>query len=82
MKLKEYSDNNSNVIFYDIMLECPFCGGDPELSFIGNNHTKSRKVRIKCKKCRVQMINVGLRFDHKKLLETMKNIGVKTGCIE
>lgn len=30
------------------LLPCPFCGGEPELKQIGNDHTKRRAVHICC----------------------------------
>ncbi|WP_082054823.1 Lar family restriction alleviation protein [Cupriavidus basilensis] len=40
---------------------CPFCGGEPELRPQGNNHTRSRKLTIKCKGCRFQLTNAAIR---------------------
>lgn len=45
------------------LLPCPFCGGEPALTFIGNNRTKSRKVNIKCKGCRIQRTDAALIHD-------------------
>lgn len=64
LKQIKYFDNSSDGFVADKMLPCPFCGNDPEILFIGNNYTKSRKVTIKCKKCRVQRTDAALRFDH------------------
>lgn len=65
----QYTDNSGNDFIADVMLPCPFCGSEPEMMFIGNNHTKSRKVTIKCtnKMCRAQMTNAGLRSSHRRV---------------
>lgn len=61
-----YKSNDEDFTYYDLE-NCPFCGTKPEIHFKGNNHTKKREVKIKCKKCRVQLINAGLRLDSKEL---------------
>ena len=33
---------------------CPFCGSDAEVIHIGNDYTKSQKIKIKCPKCRIE----------------------------
>ena len=43
--------------------ECPFCGGEADAVHIGNLHTKSRKIEIKCKKCRCKKINAAIRHN-------------------
>lgn len=40
---------------------CPFCGGEPNVSFIGNEFGKKRKIVIKCKKCRCQRTDATLK---------------------
>jgi formate dehydrogenase maturation protein FdhE len=45
------------------LLNCPFCGGEPEVSHIGNDHTKTRKIKIKCKKCRCEKVDAAMRFN-------------------
>ncbi len=58
MTEQEIKDNNGNS--YNVQLEpCPFCGAIPNVIFIGNNATKSKKIKIKCSNvdCRVEMIN-------------------------
>ena len=57
----EYQPHSSNAFMADVMLPCPCCGGEPELTFIGNPYTKSRKVTIKCKKCRLQRTDATIR---------------------
>jgi len=51
----------------DPLLSCPFCGESPELTFIGNDFCKKRKVQIKCKGCRVTMVNAGIRSNSEQL---------------
>ena len=64
----KYKSNDGEFDYSDLE-KCPFCGTKPEIQFKGNNHTKKREVKIKCKKCRVQLINAGLRLDSKQLAE-------------
>ncbi len=45
-----------------ILLSCPFCGGEPKKTFIGNDHTRSRKVEIKCTKCFTKQVTATLRY--------------------
>ncbi len=54
MKQIEYTPHTEPNFFADELLPCPFCGGEAELLFIGNGHTKSRRVEVKCKKCRIK----------------------------
>ena len=44
------------------LLPCPFCGSDPIVSHIGNNHTKKRSIEIKCPCCRIHRKDSTLRF--------------------
>lgn len=43
------------------LLPCPFCGGTPEVRRQGNNHTKSRKLVIRCPDCRIERTNAAIR---------------------
>lgn len=52
--IKKYIDNNGYDYYYEAPLPCPFCGVVPEVMFIGNLHTKSRKVKIKCPGCHIE----------------------------
>lgn len=56
------------------LLPCPFCGGKPATTFIGNNHTKKRSVEIKCTECFTKQVTGAIRHDHKwceeKAIET------------
>lgn len=65
MDAKEYQPHNGNSFMADELLPCPFCGGEPELKFFGNDYTKSRKATIKCKKCRAEITNAALKHDSK-----------------
>jgi len=65
----ETYDNGGNLIELDELLPCPFCGGEPEIIFIGNNQTKSRSVKIKCPDCRIERTDAGIRFNHQRIAE-------------
>jgi len=47
MYQQDFMDNNGDtyVLFLD---ECPHCGSEAEVASIGNHHTKSRKVNVRC----------------------------------
>lgn len=49
MKIKSY-DETKEIEF----LPCPFCGGEPKVRHIGNDHTKKRVVEVVCPKCRIK----------------------------
>jgi hypothetical protein len=44
-------------------LPCPFCGTAPEWRHQGNNHTKSRRLVMRCPECRCEMVNGAIRND-------------------
>ena len=62
-----YSPHTGEPFKADALLECPFCGGIPQLNFIGNDYTKTREVNIRCSNCRVTMPNKGRRFNSEQL---------------
>jgi hypothetical protein len=52
---------------------CPCCGSENiEVKYIGNSHTKSRKVEIKCKSCRLTRADGAIYHDHEWCYETAK----------
>lgn len=40
---------------------CPFCGGEPEMRHVGNDHMRKREIEIKCRNCSVKMRHATLR---------------------
>lgn len=44
------------------LLDCPFCGSEPKIKHIGNDHTKKIKIEIKCSKCRATKINGAIHY--------------------
>jgi len=57
MNKTTYTPHSGIPFTADALLPCPHCGGEPELKFIGNEHTKSRTAVIKCKDCRATILN-------------------------
>ena len=57
MKFKSW-DNTKELT----LLNCPFCGTEPEVGHIGNDHTKRREIEIKCPKCRIKRTDAALRY--------------------
>ena len=44
------------------LLPCPFCGTDPDVRFIGNAHTKSRRIKVRCSGCRIERTDAAIRY--------------------
>jgi hypothetical protein len=42
---------------------CPFCGSECEITKKGNDYTKSRSAKVKCKKCRAERTVGAIRND-------------------
>ena len=45
----------------DELKPCPFCGGEPEIRYQGNDYTKSRKITIRCPKCRIERRDAAIK---------------------
>jgi len=45
------------------LLLCPFCGGEPTVKHIGNDHSRVRKLEIACSICRIKRIAATLKHD-------------------
>lgn len=43
--------------FTSLLSNCPFCDSRPKVKYIGNDHSKSRKIIIKCSDCRATITN-------------------------
>ena len=45
------------------LLNCPFCGGEPEMLHKGNDYSKKREITVKCTNahCRIQRTDAALR---------------------
>lgn len=53
---------------------CPCCGSENiDVKYIGNSHTKTRKVEIKCKKCRLTRVDGAVYHNHDWCYEVAKN---------
>ena len=68
MKIKFRTNDEEE---FDIELKpCPFCGSeDIQLLHIGNYHTKSRKITIRCRNCRVEKTIAGISSENKLLID-------------
>jgi len=55
------------------LFPCPFCGGEPDVKYKGNDYTKTRKVTVKCKKCRCQRTDAAMRNG----MEWLEEIAIK-----
>lgn len=55
--------------------DCPFCGGKPKLSEIGNNATRKRSVEIKCSVCYAKRVDAALLRERGR-----RGDGVSTEC--
>lgn len=52
------------------LLPCPFCGGSPNVKYIGNDFTKKRSIIIQCTNCHAQRTDGAIRFG----MDWLKNI--------
>ena len=70
---KMYYPNSDDKFTAGELLPCPFCGGEAKLTFIGNDHTKTRKVIIKCTKCFVKRTDATIKNNHEWCAKTSIN---------
>ena len=48
---------------FEALKPCPCCGGEPELRYQGNDFTRSRKLTVRCKSCRLELTHAAMRHD-------------------
>ena len=56
----------------EILKPCPFCGGEAEITTVGNDFGKKRKAIIKCKTCFVQKTVGAIRNNLEWCIEKAK----------
>ena len=72
---------------------CPCCDTEPDIIRIGNEHTKTIKIKVKCPKCRLEQIDASIYHGFQWLEEVSQkkwnrrvllphNIGRKLAKIE
>ena len=66
--MREIMDNDGKKHTVSL-LPFPFCGTEPSMHTVGNRHTKSRKVVIKCPGCRIQRTDAAIRNNFDWLFE-------------
>ena len=84
MEQAEYKPHSGNVFLADVLLSCPFCGGEAGLMFIGNDYTKTRKVEIKCSNinCRATIINAGRRKNSEQVTKwSIESWNKRVNCV-
>jgi hypothetical protein len=54
------------------LMPCPFCGGEATLRPQGNAYTKSRKITVKCKDCRVKLTHAAIHYGFDWLAEKIE----------
>lgn len=62
-------DVDGNVIEFDDLLGCPFCGCDPGIKLIANEYTKTKSLSIKCPICKIDLINCTNKHSYETILK-------------
>ncbi len=52
-----------------VLLRC-ICGGDTIITITGNEHTRTRKVNIRCIECRTERTDAGVLWSTERLTES------------